>query len=271
MESQGCLKPGAGLNFAKRIVESVPLDPRAAFRLLYPDQLEIVERMKIEVVSPILREASDPSAKLLEDVETVGNGNSLTVTVKSTADLVGYEIATYAVARRPNGIGLTIAPVSAERHIGAAIERRAEPATNYFRFPPSAAFYRVLYEAEQTEYAAVIVAARTRAELEQRTRTLAAGRASCEAGRDELCVAVPKVVAVNGFQQVTVNGKETMARWGATLGELLRTAGLRQPDSVLPKLVVYRPFEGKPIAVEFDRSSLAILNLILTGGEIISW
>src|SRR5262249_18399379 len=179
--------------------------------------------------------------------------------------------AWYGVQPKTSRIGFLIAPLFAERRVQNAIERRPQPATNYLQFPSDAAFYRLIYKAEQTEYTALVVAARTRAELAERVKILEAGTASCETLKDQLCVALPKVVGVNLLFPVVVNGKTIMAQWGTTVGGAIREAGERQTNSVLPQLAVHKPYHGRPAAVEFDRASPAILNLILTGGETISW
>jgi hypothetical protein len=176
----------------------------------------------------------------------------------------------YAVEPRANGVGLSIVPLYADRHIGAETERRPEPATNYFQLSGDAAFYRVFYEAQQTEYAAIIIAAPTRTELERRTKILAAGTASCEKLSNQMCTAVPKQVAINGLTPVTVNGAQTWVTWGTNIGGVIREGQQRQAN-LLAKLAVYKPFNGKPVKVEFDRGNSSIFNLTVSGGEVISW
>ncbi len=171
---------------------------------------------------------------------------------------------------KANRIGFTIAPLFAERHMGSEIARQPQPAINYFRFPAEAAFYRLLFKAEQTDFTALVIGARTRAELDQRIKTLETGTASCGKLNDELCVTIPKLVAVNQFLLVSVNGREVPVRWGATVGEAIREGGERRPAAVLPKLTIHKLYNGRPAPVEFDRASPAILSLILTGGEIVS-
>ena len=271
LESQGCLAPGGGLKLADRIAESLPLDPKSAFRLLFASQADIGPRIRLQVVSPILREGASPGAPLLDPVAISGNDASLTVAVKSTANLIGYETAWYAVQPKANGIGFTIAPLYAERHIGREPERRPQPANNYFQFSADAAFYRLFFKAEQSEFTALVIAAHTPAELEQRFKILEAGPASCAKLNGELCITIPKLVGVSPFLAVTVNGSEIPVRLGATVGEAIRTAGERQPNAVLPQLAVFKPYNGRPTAVEFDRASPAILTMILTGGEVLSW
>jgi hypothetical protein len=271
LESQGCIAPGATPKLAEEVAAALPLDMNQAIRLLYSNQLDITPQMRIQVVSPILREGGTPNDPILTSVEKSGDGGGITASVKSSANLLGYETAMYAVQPQAGGIGVSIAALYADRHIGDETERRPEAATNYFRFRGDAAFYRVFYEAEQTEYAALIIAAPTRTELERRTKILETGAASCEKLKNELCVAVPKQVAINGLVPVTVNGGPSWVTWGTNVGGVVRAAGQRNANQLLPKLAVYKLYDSKLVAVEFDRGSPAILNLIVTGGEVISW
>jgi hypothetical protein len=268
VEAQGCIAPGGGSRFAQRIAESLPLDPTLAFHLLYANdrqngRVDIAPPVRLQVVSPILRNpaAADTAS------EVSGNGNTLDIAVKASDNLVGYETAWYAAQSRPEGIGSTIIPLYAERHLQDRTERIAQPATNYLQFPADAKFYRLFYKSGQTDYTALVVAATTRAELDRRSALLNTPATSC----DQLCVAIPRRVAINPMVSVTVNDAEAMVAWGATVAEAIRGAGERQPTAVLPKLAVSRLYNGYPTPVDFDRSSPAILRLPLTGGEVIAW
>jgi hypothetical protein len=44
-----------------------------------------------------------------------------------------------------------------------------------------------------------------------------------------------------------------------------------QPLSVLPQLSILKPYGDRTAAVEFNRSDSSIFNLIVMGGEKISW
>jgi hypothetical protein len=271
LESEGCIAPGASPRLAEEVAAALPLDMNQAIRLLYSNQLDITPQMRIQVVSPILREGATLDDPILTSVEQSGNGGGITASVKSTANLLGYETAMYTVQPKAGGIGISIAALYADRHIGEATERRPEAAINYFRFPGDAAFYRVFYEAEQTKYAALVIAAPTRAELERRTKILETGAASCEKLKNELCVAVPKQVAINGLVPVTVNGGPVWVTWGSNIGGVIRAAGEANAKLLLPKLAVYKLYDRKLVRVEFDRASPAIFNMVVTGGEVVSW
>ena len=273
IESQGCIAPGEGSILAARIAESLPLDPALAFHLLYPNdrqsgQVDIAPPVRLQVVSPILRDDAAPDAPI---IDTSGSGNSITVSLKSADNLIGYETAWYAAQSRTTGAGFTIAPLYADRHVKDTTERRSQPATNYLRFPADAAFYRLFYKSGQTDFTALVVAAPTRAELDRRTGMLDTSTASCDKLSGNLCVAIPRRVAINPMISVTVNGVEVMVAWGANVAEAIRNAGERQPEAVLSGLTISRLYNGHPTPVDFDHSNPAILKLNLTGSEIISW
>jgi hypothetical protein len=269
LESDGCVAPGSGIKLAERIADAVPLDLNESFRLLHSPQLDIISDMRIQVVSPIVKQAAAAADPALASIESRSSG--LAVALKSTSDLVGYETAFYAVQPNDGGPGVKVVALYADVHEGSKVERRPTPAINYFRFPPDAGFYRVFYETQRTDYAAVIVAARTTADLERRCRLLETSATSCEQLDTQLCVNVPKQVAINGLLPVIANGTESLVNWRTTVGGLVRMTGERSPNSVLPRLTILKQYEGKPVRVEFDQASPAILNLILTGGEIVSW
>jgi hypothetical protein len=269
-ELRGCIAAGEGLKLAARIVESLPLDPRIAWRLLHADDrqtgyVDLGPETRLQVVSPILREGAPPDAPILEASNLTGEGNSLTLTLKSTPNLVGYEVAWYAIQPKAGHIGFAITPLSAERHIRGRVEPAAAPATNYLKFEPQAAYYRLFYKADQGEVVEVVLSAATRAELDRQTPTFNSGPAPCAQVANQACVAIPKRVALNPFLAITLNGSETTVPVGSTVRSAIHVERL-PADLKVDKL-----FAGKPVPVEFDRASPEILGLVLNGGERISW
>jgi hypothetical protein len=210
LEAQGCFPRGEGAVLAARIDESLPVDPAAAYKSLYPE--DVIPPVHFEVTSPIVRDPNDTR----DLVEVVG-GTGLNLVVKASDNFIGFERALYAVQRKPAGPGFEIVPLRAERHIDRQIEQRMQPEINYLRFPPEAAFYRVIIKSDQTDFTALVVAAPTRAELDRRAALLEAGSATCATLKNELCVAIPRRVAINAVLPVTVNGAEAMMLWGSNL------------------------------------------------------
>jgi len=249
----------------------VPLELNAGFRLLHGSEVDVGPQTRLEVVSPVFREGAPAGASALETAGVTGTGSELTVTLRASADLMGFETAWYGVQPNRSHAGFSIVPLHADRNIQGKVEPLEGPAENTFPFPADAAFYRLFYKADQTDFTALAVAARSRAELEERTGLLETGTASCKKLHDELCVAIPKGVAVNAYVAVTVNGQEVTVLWPATVHAAIQAAGERDYRAVLPRLVIRKNYDGRLVGVEFDRSRQAILGMMLTGGESIAW
>jgi len=274
LEAQRCVVPGSGAKLAARIAGSLPLDPDQIFRLLYASDrqsgnVDLDANTRLQVVSPIMAEGTsfgEPSVN--RSAETTGQGNTLTLTLRAPDGMLGYETALYEVRRRSGQPGFTIVPLMAERHVtsetNGQTERVPQPANNFFKFSGEASFFRLFYKAGQTDFTALVAGARTRAEL---GKTLA----SCEGLPAGMCIAIPRSVALNAMVAITVNGSQALVNWGSNVAGAIRAAGERQPDAILARLSVFKVYDSRPVAVDFDRSSRAILDLVLTGGESISW
>ncbi len=270
-ESRRCIAPGVGLELAARILEAVPLDPAAAYQLLHASDtqtgyVDLGPENRIQVASPILRDGTAGGA-LLDSAKITG----LTVEVKASSNLLGFETAWYAIRPKTRGIGFVIAPVSAERHIEDTVTPATAPATNYLQFPPDAAYYRLFYKAEAGTMRIMIVSGPTRTELDRRTQALAADPNACVRLTREACVLIPEGVAVNPDVIVTVDGRETAVPVRTTVGRAIVSAGEKNPESVLARLSVRKPYRGRLVPVVFDSASSEILNLVLSGGEDIVW
>jgi hypothetical protein len=263
-EAQGCIAPGQGALLAARIVESLPLPTGADLRLLRvdgpPDFVEIGAGIRLQAISPILRPevSSDPSQLDIDKVS--GGGNTVTVDLKSSPDLIGFETAWYDLRPKTAGDGFTIVPSSAETNIKGKVESQPAPARNYFQFAPELRFYRLFYKADQSE---VLAAAVSRAALPTDPET-------CDRPGGPVCLAIPRGIGVNPYLLVSVNGSPVAVTIGSDLRGLIRTLRQRE-DKVLPTLAITKLWAGRPVALEFDRSEADILSLVITGNEQIRW
>jgi hypothetical protein len=275
LEAQGCIAPGEAVRLANGIAQSLPLEMNAASRLLYPNDRTVVKLepgVRLQVMTPIMVEGADPDAPLIEAATTTINGNIVNVDGRFTNNVLGYEMASYSVAARKQAPGVSISTVSAERHINGQTERVSTSIRNYFQPLSAASFYGLFYKGGQTEFTALIVGGLDKGDFDRRTNLMMSETASsCEVLNNEMCVEVPKRVAINPMVSVTVNGTEMLLNWGATVSSAIRAAGELQPNTLLPRLSIFKPYRGATAAVEFDHTDSAILNLILTGGETVSW
>jgi hypothetical protein len=275
-EASGCIMPGQAMSLASRIVESVPLEPRTADRLLRAGAsmsfVDIGPATRLEVFTPIMREGAAPGAAAIETVATSGEGGAINVDLKASDQLLGYETAWYGAIPKAEGAGFRLAPLSAQRTIQGKTESAAPSAATYLRFPSESNFYRLFRKADVEGHGIpqMIITAPTRAELERRTKAIDADPSLC-AAPDGLCVEIPRRAAVNVSIAVYVNGNEVRLQNSGTVGGAIQTAGERNVSAILPRLVVERPYGGKLAPVEFDHAAGDILSLPLIGGDKISW
>jgi hypothetical protein len=273
LETQGCLPVGEGERLAHAVAEAVPLDSSAAFRLLYAPFLsgyyvELDSAHRLEVRSPIFRAGSPDEEMTIAAVS--GEGNRLAVDLKTPADSIGYEIDWYAMEAIAGRPGYRIVPLSADRTVAGVTERLPAPSTRHLNFPPQAAFFRLFYKTEANGILAVVVAGKTRNDLDQRTRLLSEDPNAC-LQQSGLCMVLPRRVAVNPYVVISVNSRPVMVAPGATVASAIIASGTRDTASVLPRLSVTRLFRNRPTPVEFDRNTRDILGMMLIGGETIAW
>lgn len=267
-ESDGCIGQDEGIRLANRIVQSVPLDSLAAYRLLHPSDVqsgyvELGAENRLEVRSPVMAPSTPPDAETLETVAVSGKGNSLTADIKTTPALVGFEIGWYALRPNTGRPGFHFEALSADRTSHGVVEHLDIPSVNFLQFPPQAAFYRLFYKTDDNGVTAILISGTTRADLDQRTKT------NCE-NAGPMCVALPRRVGVNPFLVVTCNDKDITVGVGGTVFAAIQVAG-RKPAEVVGTLRVLRPYQGELRPIEFDRARTEILNVKLGGGERITW
>jgi hypothetical protein len=280
IENEGCMAPGMGLDFAARVLESVPLDPAAAYRLLHADYIgqgyvELGPENRLQAMAPIMKAGTSPDAVVMEIASVTGNDRALYVDIRASDEPVGVEISWYTLRPKTDGPGTTIVPLSAERRIDGATAAAAAPLRNYFQFAPEIGFYRLIYKADVTgkgSLTEIVVGASDRNELDRRTRRVLDDFNTCQVSDVSLCAVIPRHVAVNSVLAVTVNGRETrVGIRGTVRGAIRQAGGPQRIEDVLPRLSVLKPYGGKLAEVEFDRASSAILDMTLLGGESISW
>jgi hypothetical protein len=280
MEDRKCIPQGTGPEFAQRILESVPLDPSTAYRLLHADGVvqgfvDLGAENRLQTQAPIMKSGRPPEANAIDIVSVTGMDRALQVDVRQTDEAIGVETSWYALRPKADGAGMTIMPLSTERRVDDRIDAVAGPSRNYFQFAPEIGFYGLIYKADisgkggTTE---IVVGAPNRLELDRRTRHVLDDFDTCRVSDPALCAVIPRHVALNPVLAVIVNGAEVRVGIGGRVrGAIMQGGGPRRAEEVLPNLSVRKPYGGKLVDVEFDRGSSAILDMALLGGESISW
>ena len=114
-ESHGCLPVGTGLDFATRVLESVPLAPSAAYRLLHADNaavgfVELGIENQLQTLAPIMKSGHSPDANQIEITSVTGNDRSLNVDIRESDEAIGVETSWYALRPKAHGLGTVIVP-----------------------------------------------------------------------------------------------------------------------------------------------------------------
>ena len=271
LQRRGCLALSETAVLAEQIVESVPINPTVAWRLLHPaayGSVDLVPGYRLKLVSPIVREGAPASSSSVTPEITSGTDAQLSVTLKSSPDFLGYEVSWYEI--QPSG---TFAFAAAESHLGQQVVAERSPRVTYFSFPPTTNHYRLFYltRSSHADHNTAILASATPAELIRLTPTFADDSTACDKAPAHTCVTLPKDVGLTIYLSVTMNGNPRDVPVDGTVADALRAAGVPQPASVLPSLTIRRRYKSTTAPVEFDRAKPDILTLKLIGREDIRW
>jgi hypothetical protein len=259
-ESQGCLGHGESVAVAARIVQNLPLPPMLAYKLSYGDylmegHLDLGTKFALKSVTPLLKEGVEK--------------------YRTPADVIGYETVYYDVQERGNG-SLKIVLRSVEQLLGRTTVKKSRPTGTPLHIEDSARYVRLFFRAWRIsgDYRIALLATREAGVLDSMTAEFESDpeRFCRETNRlRATCLSVPMEMTLTAEMKVRANGKPAYIAVGGNIGELLRTAGIRQPQNVVQGLQVLRPYEGALVPVEFDRTRPDILALTLMGGEEIRW
>ena len=259
-EQQGCLARGEAEQVASRIVQNLPLPPMLAYKLRYGDylmdgHLDLGPLFALKSVSPLLKPGVEK--------------------YRAPADVLGYETAYYDVQQRSDGT-MKIALRSVEQLVGRSTTKKPHPTGAPLRIADSARYVRLFFRAWRIsgDYRIALLATREEGLLDAMTAEFEADpeRFCRQTAPDRAtCLSVPMEMMLTAEMKLRVNGKAAYVPVGGSVGELLRSSGVRQPQTVVQELHVLRPYEGALRPVEFDRTRPDILNLTLIGGEEIRW
>ncbi len=274
---RGCLAPSRSGPLATRIAQSFPLELRHAYSVLFGHPadssfMDFLPGRALKVVGPVFRggAASGRSAVASASDPKAAGGARLSIDVRASEDLIGYEESWYAIRETTDG-GIRVEHErTAFFHDGEA-ESLDAPLRTGFAFAPQARFMRMIYltrVAESGDHDVLFLAAPTRRELETRsTAVLDDPRTCSKKTAESWCATGPSELSFNLYVAVERNGTEERIAPGTTLGDFLRM----QAPAAGGDLEILRPYGDRLAKVDFDPSSGAIFSLPLLGGEKIRW
>jgi hypothetical protein len=258
-QAKGCLRETENERIRRAIVEYFPLPPAIAYFLQMGSYditgyFDLTPDFRMQITSPIYPPGSEPSTKTL----------------------LGYETANYTFVREgpDNRTRLRLASAT-EVLIGSApIEKRT--LRNELPFSDSPAHFRLLFMADETASGRI-----TRAVLLSAPEETKLAQAVAHLGNrpddfcttlsivDVKCTILPKKFGVSPELRVRVNQKDAFVTVGGMVQDVLALENTEAGPP--PSLKVLRPFHGRLIPINFDRSSIDILKLVLLPGDQITF
>src|SRR5665213_2332092 len=280
LEKNGCIRAGQSFALMNAMLDSLPLEVAKRYSLRgVGTDLTAVNALR--VVSPVLRPGAPADAgKSADETTSVKPGQkpgSIDVEVKSSADVTGYEVAWYDFLQRTDGPGFRIVPRNAEIHVAGSVEKKPGPQTNRFALDPDARWFRYFLMTRQAsdrnDYNIVLLSGATAAELEARTEAFQKDATAYLRSADKNSyAAMTPAIGVNPYLRVTVNGTVSDIEPGTTVRKAIeQSEGRGKAAAVLPRLRILKPRQGRFIPVELDSGTGDVLNLMLEGGEEITW
>jgi hypothetical protein len=157
-----------------------------------PSYAELEAGWRVRVISPVLKSGRF----ILKTAEQQEEGN--TITLRAGDEFQGYETATYAVGRHPQG-GVRVALTDVILNKGGALKHPAKSFAPRLRMPGRLRHVRLLYtmKVSDADHNMAVLAATNSPRLAALTaRVQAAPAAECRVSRNEYCEWIPAGVAV---------------------------------------------------------------------------
>jgi hypothetical protein len=259
-EEAGCLGTGESDLLVKRIVENVAMPSIQAFHLRYgffprTGYLDLEPRFVLKSVAPVLKPGI--------------------VQYSGPADVAGYETAYYHAAGRKGG-GVKLQLLSAERLMDRTVTKVKSPATIRLDLPETARYVRYFFREWRVagDRKIALLATSRKDTLDSLTRRFESdpeGFCRTVSPAEASCIAIPREAVVTPETVLRLNGKSSSVIIAGTVGDAARAAGVKKQEDLLSTIQVSRPYEGRLLPVEFDRSRSDVLRLVLIGGEEVRW
>lgn len=247
-EHAGCLADGEAETLARRIAESLTLPSDTLNNLRYGDTarngfLDMGPRLALKSISPLQDQRS-------------------------------FETVHYMLEPRGNGVRLAVRTIDHERN--GKVRRVSHAEAPVIKIGNSACFVRYFFRTWRVSgnrRIALLAAARRDLLAPFTKRFEADPERFCASmlKSEGTCVAVPDSAVVTPEVKTHVNGQVMFIPFGGTIADILRAAKVRQLAAVLPSLTVQRVYNGVLYPIDFDRTRLEILRVVVVGGEDIRW
>lgn len=250
---QGCVTPLAGRKLLRQVASSLALDPGLAQQIIFG---AYATQEYIDIGGPVelgLTYALYPSEPTRYDLGYVARRYRFRSRDQHGRGWLELQATDVRDAPRPRDIPPAPIPLPVT---GPPVYLRL---FFYLRIAPN-------------EHDVALVAARTHAGLAQATSVLRRHPRACVtlAVPGVRCIVAPEDDTLEARIAVRVQGRPEAVPLPGRVSQALAAAGVYDPDKVVATLRVLRPWHGRMIPVQAANGD-ALLQLVLSGGEAISW
>ena len=277
LSERGCLPLSQRRPFVRTVLESYPLDLTRTYTVAFgqfysASYVDFRRGQKLKVVGPVFRDGTPEGTRSVQPdaVEITGKDGNLSIAVRSSRNLIGYEESWYSIESTRDGVLRASLERTTLFQDGEGKELQ-QPTVTRFRLVPESRFVRMIYftrVADASDHDVLIVSAARRSELEDRSRKVRENPSTCNASRAvDWCMENSLEVSFNLYVEVEYNGVSKVVIPGIRLGSFLtQETGMSIPQP-LERVQIRRPYRNRLISVDFDPSSADVLSLPLQGGE----
>jgi hypothetical protein len=253
LEVAGCLKPGEAAPLLTRAIEGLALPSRVAYYLRHGTSInegfvDLLPPFRIKIVVPIHEQGK----------------------------VVGFETAWYTLTPRGRNDGHKLTLERVESFVGGKLNTQTKPSHASVLPPSTLSFYRLFFLTRRSpqDHDILLLGAKERQAIEAHSAAIRKqGESVCSTlqARDVHCIKVPMHSAVSAELRVKAKDRFVYVPFGGTVSDALRAAGLQKTAEALPTLKITRPYAKTIAPVEFDAKTPDALQLVLIGGEELTW
>ncbi|MGC4051443.1 MAG: hypothetical protein QM757_18960 [Paludibaculum sp.] len=251
-QTAGCIAPTEIPQLAQRVIDNLAIPTATAYRLRYGEfamngYIDVDAKFRLTGVEPI----------------------------RTNGQVTGYRTSYYLLKPAARG-GVEVSAGTSDSNTGGTITSAAAVDSELLHLPAGATFLRLFFRSwsTQSDRRIAVLAAASQSAIESATAEFNENpEAFCStaASRGIACVGVPKDTVIGPELLVQTNNRSLYVPVGGSLGDLLRTAGIRDPKTVLASLKISKPYEGKLVPVDLSQAGGGILMFVFTGGEQVTW
>ncbi len=236
--------------------------------------IDLDQDMHLRVVAPVMRPGSNGLA--LEPSEASATSAGLSVNVRASKDLLGYETAIYMLIPTEKGVMIKLNSLDAKPVSSASSDLEK---TDYLQASEGSPYFlRLYFQLRRSDFdhdSALLLANSSSALDEASSRFEMNPNSVCGSGdsatNDVQCIALPHQAVMIAELGIQVQQRMIYVPVESSLQDALRAYGEQHPKRLIASLRVFRRVGATQIPIRFNKDSDEILRLPVAGGDRVEW